>query len=216
VSDHGPSRLPGSLSFETELGEDGLRILDDELQIAVDFDGVLFAQSRHVREVFQDVHGIDPGPADEWPWELTEHPPIKDEGLSKEDTWQVFHAVHNDLDRHREDPLDPNARAVLALLQDAGHTIEIVTARDPASREPTRYFLDRNDIPHDRLVMGDNAKTGWDVLVDDLPPHVERVAQDGSLGLLHDQPYNRAYEADGNPRRLADFAELAELFGHAL
>jgi hypothetical protein len=51
------------------------------------------------------------------------------------------------------------------------------------------------------------------VLVDDLPPHVERAAANGALGLLHDQPYNRAYESDGNPRRLADFRELAELFG---
>jgi uncharacterized HAD superfamily protein len=193
--------------------DEELRIHGDELRIAVDFDGVLFPQSRHVRELFQEVHGIDPGPAERWPWELTEHPPIKDEGLTKEDTWEVFHAVHTDLDRHEEDLLDPHAADVLAALQEAGHRVEIVTARDPESREPTRFFLDRNGIPHDRLVMGDNEKTGWDVLVDDLPPHVERAAANGALGLLHDQPYNRAYESDGNPRRLADFRELAELFG---
>jgi len=214
VSARKPPSSIGDLAISIEQREDGLRILEDEVSIAVDFDGVLFEQSRHVRALFQEVHGIDPGPVDEWPCELTEHPPIKDEGLTKEDTWEVFHAVHNDIERHRDDPLDPDTTTVLAELRAAGHEVEIVTARDPVSREPTRFFLERNEIPHDRLVMGDNAKTGWDVLVDDLPPHVERVAADGSLGLLHDQPYNRAYETDGNPRRVASFEELGALFGH--
>jgi hypothetical protein len=208
-----PSRQPrppldGDLELSVEVDGDQLRVLDDELRIAVDFDGVLFDQSRHVREVFQEVHDLDPGPAEDWPWRLTDHPPIREAGLDSNDTWTVFDAVHNDTDRHREPPLDPRTVDVLGRLREAGHTVEIVTARDPASREPTEFFLDRNDIPHDRLVMGDNTKTGWDVLLDDLPPHVERVAQDGALGLLHDQPYNRAYETDGNPRRVAGFHEL--------
>lgn len=208
-----PRPFDGNLSLSVDVDGDQLRILDDELRIAVDFDGVLFDQSRHVREAFQDVHGVDPGPVEEWPWQLTEHPPIRDAGLDSEDTWTVFAAVHNDRERHREDPLDPRSVDVLARLREAGHTVEVVTARDPESREPTEFFLSRNAIPHDRLVMGDNVKTGWDVLLDDLPPHVERVAEDGSLGLLHDQPYNRAYETDGNPRRVAGFDELAAMFG---
>lgn len=192
------------------------RLSERTLEVAIDFDGVLFDQSPHVRDTFQDVHGIDPGPAETWPANLTEHPPIRDAGLDHEDTWEVFRAVHNDPDRHREDPLDPHAADVLASLIEAGHTVDVVTARSIESKEPTRDFLDRNGIPHHELVMDDHEKTSYDVLVDDLPQHVERAAQAGSLGLLRDQPYNRAYEADGNPRRVAGFLDVADLFDERL
>lgn len=183
----------------------------EDLTIAVDFDGVLFDQSPHVRDAFQQVFDVDPGPADTWPANLTEHPPIREAGLDHEDTWTVFREVHTDLDRHREDPLDPHAGRVLQQFVDLGHRVEIVTARGTESRESTRFFLDRNEIPHHELVMDDHEKTGYDVLVDDLPQHVDRAAQHGSLALLRDQPYNRAYEADGNPRRVADFDQVASV-----
>lgn len=210
-----PAGLDGNLQLRVEMDGEQLRVLNEQLRIAVDFDGVLFDQARHIREVFQQVHGIDPGPVDTWPWELSEHEPIQQAGLTSADTWKVFHAVHDDMDRHRADPLDPQAVDVLARLSEAGHTVEIVTARNPESRETTRYFLDRNDIPHDRLIMGDNEKVGWDVLIDDLPHHVERVANDGALGLLHDQPYNRGYAATANPRRVADFDEIGAILDGA-
>lgn len=182
-----------------------------EIAVAIDFDGVLFDQSAHIRERFHEIHGVDIGPVDEWPWNLSEHPPVKEAGLSSDDTWEVFHSVHNDLALHRTDPVDADCRRVLAGLLEAGHSVDIVTARSPESREQTEHFLQRNEIPHERLIMGDHRKTGWDVLLDDLPHHVERVADDGSLGLLMDQPYNRAYEAEANPYRVAGFAEVERM-----
>lgn len=181
--------------------------------VAVDFDGVLFDQARHVREGFVEVHGIDLGPVETWPSDLTEHPPVREAGLDENDTWEVFHRVHNDPAAHETDPMDADARRVLADLLDAGHRVDIVTARDPASRANTEAFLERNELPHRELVMGAREKTGYDVLVDDLPVHVRRAAGDDTLGLLMDQPYNRAYEADGNPRRVADWAAVERVLG---
>lgn len=190
---------------QLELGDAG------PLRIAVDFDGVLFDQSAHIRERFHEIHGVDIGPVDEWPWNLSEHPPVKQAGLTDEDTWEVFHSVHNDEALHRTEPLDADCRRVLEALLEVGHRVEVVTARSPTSREVTELFLERNAIPHERLVMGDHEKTGWDVLVDDLPHHVQRVADDGSVGLLMDHPYNRAYEATANPYRVDGWRHVGQV-----
>lgn len=189
------------------------RLGEGPWHVAVDFDGVLFDQARHVREGFVDVYGIEIGPAETWPADLTEHPPVREAGLDAEDTWEVFHRVHNDPAAHDTEPMDADARRVLAELLDAGHRVDVVTARSPESRANTETFLERNEIPHRELVMGAREKTGYDVLVDDLPVHVRRAAGEGGLGLLMDQPYNRAFEADGNPRRVADWAGVERLLG---
>jgi len=183
--------------------------LDAPLRIGVDVDGVLFDQNTHVRQQFREIHGIEVGPVESWPADLTEHPPISEAGLDEDDTWEVFHAVHNDPELHRTEPLDADAVRVMGRLLEDDHRVDVVTARSAESREVTRTFLQRNDIPHDKLVMGAQDKSGWDVLVDDLPVHVARAAEDGALALLMDQPYNRAFEADGNPRRVASWADVA-------
>lgn len=177
-------------------------------RVAVDFDGVLFPQHEHVRERFVEIHDVDLGPVDTWPSDLTQHPPVREAGLDEEDTWEVFHAVHNDAAAHETGPLDADARRVLAALIDRGHHVDVVTARSPESRAVTQAFLDRNELPHRELVMGARDKTGYDVLVDDLPVHVTRAAEEDALALLMDQPYNRAFQADGNPRRVAGWADV--------
>ncbi len=183
--------------------------------IAIDFDGVLFDQAQHVRTRFQTIHGIQLGPPNEWPWDLTQHPLVEQAGLTQEDTWQIFHAIHNDPTLHDADPLDPHAIPVLEQLTEAGHRVDIVTARSKESRAPTRTFLDRNQIPHRDLVMGARTKTGYDILIDDLPQHVQKAADHGALALLMDQPYNQAYPADTNPYRVDGFQHVAQLLDAA-
>jgi uncharacterized HAD superfamily protein len=185
--------------------------IEPPLEVAIDFDGVLFEQAPHVREKFSSIHGIDVGPAEQWPADLLEHPPIREAGLDADDTWEVFHAVHTDHDLHESSPRDEHACRVLTTLEEAGHRVDVVTARSGESREQTRSFLERNEVPHTELVMDDQEKTGHDILLDDLPRHVDRAAKAGSLALLMDQPYNRAYEANANPRRVGGFAELEEI-----
>lgn len=182
-----------------------------DLTIAVDFDGVLFDQAAHIRERFERIHGIDIGPVETWPWNLSEHDPVRQAGLTNEDTWQVFHSVHNDPELHEVEPLDADCCRVLETLIEGGHRVEVVTARSHASQANTERFLERNAIPHHALVMDDHEKTGYDVLLDDLPHHVRRVADDGSLGLLMDQPYNRGFQADGNPYRVDGWADVGAL-----
>lgn len=173
-----------------------------DARIAVDFDGVLFDQAPHVREAFRELFGIDIGPVDTWPANLSAHEPIQDHALTDEDIWAAFHAVHTQPDIHRSNLIDAHACQVLDRLRATGHEVLIVTARRLEARETTELFLEHHGIPHDGVVMGARRKLGYDVLLDDLPHHVTRAADDGSLGLLMDQPYNRGFATDGNPMRV--------------
>lgn len=177
-------------------------------RIGVDFDGVLFDQVPHIIRGFRELHDVDLAPVESWHWNLSEHPAIQAAGLTEDQIWQVFRQLELEEAIHRADPLDPHALEVLGAWQARGWQVHIATSRPEHSRPAVEAFLSHNQVPHDLLEMGVYPKTGYDVLVDDLPPNVQAAAEDGGHGLLFHQPYNVSFETDGNPRRVQGWREV--------
>jgi hypothetical protein len=179
------------------------------LRIAVDFDGVLFDHVPYVLRGFRDAHGIDLEAEGLRYWDFFQYRAVRERNL----TWGCVRAVLEDIDRdpalHVLPPRDPASRGVMQAWRDAGHEVLVVTARDPSCRATTEMFLEVNALPHDGLVMGAQAKTGYDVLLDDSPHNVLMAAADGGLALLMDHPYNRDVPTHTNPLRVAGFEEAA-------
>src|SRR5438067_13136730 len=144
----------------------------DTMRIAVDFDGVLFDHVPYVLRGFRDAYGIDLEEEGMRYWDFFQYRAVREKNL----TWQcvstVLRAIDTDPALHTLPPRDPHAREVMARWTRQGHEVLIVTARGEEARATTELFLERNHIPHDRLVMSAARKTGYDVLVDDAPHNV--------------------------------------------
>jgi len=198
-----PERGWGSSSSEPQRAPDG------ELTIAVDFDGVLFDHVPYVLRGFRDAHGIDLADEGLRYWDFFQYQAVREAGLTEECVRSVLDRIETDPALHERGPRDPFAARVMDAWKQAGHRVDVVTARGEISREVTRRFLRTNEIPYDELVMEAETKTGWDLLVDDAAHNVLAAADEGSTALLMDQPYNRDVDAQGNPRRVRDWVEVA-------
>jgi uncharacterized HAD superfamily protein len=174
----------------------------------VDFDGVLFDHVPYVLRGFRDAHGIDLREEEVQYWDFFQYRAVREEDLSWSCVQEVLRDIETDEALHREPPLDPHAGRVMADWREQGHTVEVVTARDPESREVTELFLETHDIPHDALEMGVSRKLGYDALVDDAPHNALAAAADGTLALLMDQPYNRDVPDTSNPYRVTSWREV--------
>lgn len=180
----------------------------DALRLAIDFDGVLFDQVPHIIRGFQELHGVDISPVESWQWNLSEHPAVRQAGLTEDQIWEVFRHLEVQEEIHRTRPLDPYALDVLGGWREQGLTVHIVTSRPTRARGSVELFLDHNDVPHHDLHMGIHHKTDWDVLVDDLPINVDRAVDAGCRALLFDQPYNRDHPAEDNPLRVQGWSHV--------
>ncbi len=89
---------------------------------------------------------------------------------------------------HEEPPRDARSRDVMNRWRRDGHEVLIDTARDPRARTAADRFLAVNAFTHDRIVLGTDRKTGYDVLVDDAPRNVLIPAADAGLARLIDHP----------------------------
>ncbi len=186
------------------------------LTIGVDFDGVLFDQIPHILARFQELHGIDLTPVDEWHWDLSQHPEILAAELHEDEVWSIFHTIESDPTVHETGLLDPHALEVLERCRRLGHRVHVATTRREESRAVTEAFLDANGVPLDQVDMHVFPKIGYDVLIDDLPPNVEAAAADGSTALLMDHPYNQGFHTDGNPRRVRNWAHVEQVLEEIL
>jgi 5'(3')-deoxyribonucleotidase len=186
-----------------------LRQGGDHLTIAVDFDGVLFDHVPHVLRGFRDRHGIDLTDENLQYWDFQNYDAVQASDLTEECVRALLDRIETDPALHSRPPKDPRAARVIAGWVQAGHRVDVVTARGEISREVTERFLQVNGIPHEQLVMEAGTKTGYDVLVDDAPHNVHAAADDGSLALLMDQPYNQDVRAVSNPARVQDWLDVS-------
>lgn len=180
------------------------------LRIAVDFDGVLFDHVPYVLRGFRDRLGIDLAAEGLRHWDYYHYKQVRDADLPPSAIQKVLRDIETDLKLHCEAPRDRLAARVMAEWVDAGHTVDVVTARSRVAEGATRAFLAEHGIPFRDLVMERWLKTGWDVLVDDAPHNVLMAAADGSLALLMDHPYNRDVPTHTNPVRVKDWQDVAE------
>jgi len=179
------------------------------LRIAVDFDGVLFDHVPFVLSAFRERHGVDLLAEGMRHWDFHRYEAVQAAGLRTSHVRALLRSIETDDRLHREALRDPRAGAVMGAWLAAGHEVHVVTARGPHAAGTTRRFLSHHAIPHTRLHVGAGVKTGYDILVDDAPHNVLAAAATGSLALLMDHPYNREVAADGNPRRVRDWDEVA-------
>lgn len=184
--------------------------MNDKLRIAVDFDGVLFDHVPYVLRGFRDRLGIDLEAEGFRHWDYYHYKAVRDADLPPSQIQAVLHDIETDLKLHREAPRDKLAARVIQDWVDAGHTVDIVTARNRDSERAVRAFLKQHGIPFHDLVMERYLKTGWDILIDDAPHNALLAAADGSLALLMDHPYNRDVPTHTNPVRVQDWQDVAE------
>lgn len=209
--DPGGNSDPDGSHRTSDDGPDPARLIDEpegDLVIGVDFDGVLFDHVPYVLRGFRDAHGIDLREEDVQYWDFFQYRAVREEDLTWSCVRSVLREIETDEALHRTPPLDDDAPRVMGAWRDRGHRVEVVTARDPESREATEVFLEANGVPHDDLEMGVSRKLGYDVLVDDSPHNALLAAADGTLALLMDQPYNRDVPDDRNPLRVNSWAEV--------
>lgn len=183
----------------------------DHFTIAVDFDGVLFSHVPYVLRGFRDAHGVDLAQEGLRYWDFFQYQAVRDADLTEACVRQILDRIETDPAIHEKPPRDSFAARVMEAWKRSGHRVDVVTARGEISREVTRRFLHMNEIPFDELLMEVETKTGWDMLVDDAPHNVLAAADEGSMALLMDQPYNRDVNAEGNPQRVYDWVEIARL-----
>lgn len=186
------------------------------LRIAVDFDGVLFDHVPYVLRGFRDRLGIDLAAEGLRHWDYYHYKAVQAADVPFSAIRDVLHDIETDEALHREPPRDPLAPRIIAEWMAAGHSVEIVTARNRHAEAATRAFLAHHEIPHNGLVMERSLKTGWDVLIDDAPHNALLAAADGSLALLMDHPYNRDVPTHTNPIRVQDWQDVAERVEAAL
>lgn len=91
----------------------------------------------------------------------------------------------------------PGVRKALRRIQEAGHTVHLVTARGEGSehsaqvREVTQRWLERHKIPHDSLhFTRDKASVPTDAFLDDDPGNCRRLVAAGVEAYLLDRPWN--------------------------
>lgn len=184
---------------------------NENMKIAVDFDGVLFDHIPYVLRGFRDHFDIDLEAEGLRHWDYFHYQAIQDADLSYGAVRKILSAIETDPFLHLERPRDAAAASVMREWRDAGHHVSVVTARSEESRAVTQMFLERNGIPFDELRMGAHIKTGYDLLVDDAPHNVLMAAADGSKALLMDHPYNRDVPTHTNPVRVQDWDEVREV-----
>ena len=178
------------------------------IRIAVDFDGVLFDHVPYVLRGFRDRYGIDLLDEGLRHWDFYHYQAVRDADLPPSKVHGLLRDIETDRLLHLEPPLDAAAVPVMQAWVDAGHAVEIVTARSREAEETTRTFLRHHGIPHTGVHMEVRLKTGWDVLVDDAPHNVLMAAADGTRALLMDHPYNRDVPAHTNPLRVRGWRDV--------
>ncbi len=177
-------------------------------RIAVDFDGVLFDHVPWVLRAFRDKHDVDLGAEGFRYWEYYQYKAVEDAALTVGEVKDLLRNLETDSVIHKSPLRDPYSRQVMEDWSEAGHSVDIVTARELVSKQVTLEFLNRNRVPFDELHMGVRIKTGYDLLIDDSPHNVLMAAAGGGQSLLVDHPYNQDVPCETNPRRVQDWKEI--------
>ncbi len=118
----------------------------------------------------------------------------------KEKVFGTMRKVWND------DEVEPEPSAALMMRQLREHgKVDIVTST-LGGKEKAREWLDRHNIPYDRLVWvhGGISKAtlkDYDVFVDDKPGLAAQIPS-GKILLLYDQPWNRGMPDGLNVKRI--------------
>ncbi|SEE15681.1 5' nucleotidase, NT5C type [Ruania alba] len=165
------------------------------LVVGVDIDDVLYDWSGRAHELSLAA-GIA---GDRPPAQITSWTPYVEYGCSADSWHAVIHRGVQDGTLYSADPL-PGAGAALQALVDAGHQVQLITARGCGDfagltselvRQQTRAWVDRHALAHHGLTFSaDKTVVRTDVFVDDNADNVARLCAAGTRGYLMDRPWN--------------------------
>ena len=178
--------------------------------LGVDLDGVCADYEDALRSSVAARRGVDPASLP--PQHTTGH--FAEWGLDAEGFREAHRiAVTEDRIFRTMQPY-PQVAEVLWRLSDAGVWIRVITHRllfnglHETSAADTAAWLDQHDIPYrDLCFIGDKARVGADVYLDDSPHNIVDLRAAGRTAVVFDQLYNR--HLDGP--RVASWTELEPL-----
>jgi hypothetical protein len=183
------------------------------MRIAVDFDDVLYPYHHYLRRRIKRRFGLDLSHDRITTFYYELHPKLQAAGITREQLWKEVQAAWMEADSHAEaNLLDPAAPQVLNRLRKQGHTIILCTARLQSALPTLKIFLARHKIKPDSLLLGQEQKTGFDVLIDDFPRHAEENAAAGGHSLLYHCDENSNFDESRHPRihRVHSWTEVGE------
>ncbi len=138
-------------------------------------------------------------------------------GIHQLEPDQVKHLIaesHSDEHIETAEPY-PHAVETVEAWHDEGHWIHITSHRAEHTREATRRWLERIQMPYDDLHCSYDkvtrcAEIGIDVLIDDSPVNLARAVEEGILGATIVHPWNEDVVDGTRVVGGRDWAELRE------
>lgn len=183
------------------------------MRIAVDFDDVLYPYHHYLRRRIKRRFGLDLSRDRITTFYYELHPKLQQAGITREQLWKEVQDAWMEADSHAEAGLlDPEAPRVIERLKRAGHTVVLCTARLEAALPAMQVFLRRHKVRPDALLLGQEHKTGFDVLVDDFPKHAEENAATGGHSILYHCDENSNFDESRHPRihRVYSWTEVGQ------
>ncbi|MDA7944420.1 MAG: hypothetical protein MPJ07_01130 [Nitrosopumilus sp.] len=172
------------------------------MRIALDVDGVL----ADVLEMWAGRRGIPKGDARSWYF-------WKDLGIPADEFYRGLDACWQEwrLIPPTEDRIGEKAAALAEL-----GTVDIVTARTPATDAAVREWLEHHGVPYSKYVSvpsgAQKAELEYDVFIDDSPINAEKITEAGMRVIVYEQPWNAGLDP-ARYRRVAGLEEAASLLG---
>ncbi len=169
---------------------------DDQFILGVDLDGVVGDHTRRFREIYAELHDLDPASLPlERGWDFAEW------GFDPDDYTRYHRIAVLEHDLFRTMPLIDGAADALWRLSDAGIWIRIVTHRlyinwgHEKAVGDTAAWLDEHRIPYrDLCFLGAKPEVEADAYIDDAPHNIRALRGRGNTVIAFDQPYNRDIE----------------------
>jgi len=113
----------------------------------------------------------------------------EDLGMSVEECFVIFNQAWADIDNLES--IEQDIWQKTKMLSNLG-TVDIVTSVYPEQAAKVKEWLDRQGVVRNKIVFTqDKTILEYDVFIDDSPSNIVKVVQNGKIGLLYNQPWNR-------------------------
>ncbi|UFU08103.1 5' nucleotidase, NT5C type [Ruania halotolerans] len=141
---------------------------------------------------------------------ITTWTPYEEYGCPADSWHAVIHRGVHEGTLYSADPL-PGAVAALRALVEAGHHVQLITARGCGEladlvQEQTRAWVARHDLAHHGLTFSmDKTVLRTDIFVDDNADNVAHVCAAGTRGYLMNRPWNAHVEHRDRVHHMEEF-----------
>ena len=170
------------------------------VNLGVDFDDVLYPYHRYLKRRLQHVFGVDLSRRPVTTFYYEHLPEFRALGVSREAIWAEVQAAWKETASHDAAPLlDPEAGPILKRLA-RRHQITVATARSADALPHVERFLSRHRIRPHKILLGQEEKRGFDVLIDDFPRHAVENCASGGYAILYHIDENSTFDESRHPR----------------